>query len=287
MTDAARDGIPGRVDPDATLVVTRPEDDARALVDALRARGRDVVLLPVLAIRPADDEAALVRAMADVPDYRLVVFVSPNAIRHGLARRPAPWPERTAIGVMGPGSVEALAVHGLLAPAYRIVAPAGADRAGGDGDFDSEALYRALEAAIGIGPGFGGRVLLVRGQGGRGWLADRLRSMNIAVDEVEAYRRVRPRASAEAASRLRGLFDAGRSPVFVVTSSEGVGHLQTIVEEAVAGDRPDDSAAVREWLLDATILAPHRRIAETARAMLFRHIVMCAPGNRGIVAAIE
>ena len=269
------------VDRAATLIVTRPAQDAGTLIEALRDHGRSVVALPVLAIEPAEDPTLLASTLAHIADYRLVVFVSPNAIRQSLAQRDAPWPVETVIGVMGPGSVDALAQLGIAAPARRVVSPA--DGVGQGERFDSEALFAALDATLGMTRGFDGRVLILRGNGGRAWLADRLRALDIAVDEVAAYRRVRPTADAEATRALQELFTSRAPAVFIVTSSEGIANLVTIVEEALAGD----ARAVRSWLFASRILAPHRRIVEKARETGFSAVSLCAPGDRGIVAAIE
>ena len=275
------------IDPSATLVVTRPTQDAASLVDALRARGRRVVALPVIAIEATDDPSKLARTLAQVGDYRLVVFVSPNAIRQSLAHRVGPWPAATAIGVMGPGSVETLKQLGIAAPDHRVVSPTAAVAAS-DGDrFDSEALFAALDALLGLSRAFDGRVLILRGNGGRAWFADRLRALGIAVDEVEAYRRVRPMADALSSEALKTLFATHEKAVFVVTSSEGIANLMTIVGEAVShasSVSADDAVA---WLRSCRILAPHRRIAEKAREAGFSEVSVCAPGDRGILAAIE
>lgn len=280
---------PDRIDPDATLVVTRPAQDATRLIAALEGLGRTVVAMPIIAIEPVADPSPLVATMAGVERYRLVVFVSPNAIRQAIAHRIDPWPSTTTVGVMGPGSVETLRSVGIVEPTHRIVSPRANEDANKDrGDrFDSEALFAALDETIGLASGFDGRVLIVKGVGGRAWFAEHLRALGIAVDELEAYRRVQPSADAVASQALERLFTAGRSPVFVVTSSEGIDNLVAIVVASLAlqGGRP--VGAVRTWLFGCCILAPHRRIAERARDAGFTRVSLCAPGDSGIVAAIE
>ncbi len=276
------------IDPRPTLIVTRPAQDARALIAALRARGRDVVALPVIAIEAAADPSTLATTMAHVEDYRLVVFVSPNAIRQALAQRVDEWPIAVPIGVMGPGSVETLKALGIAGPTHRVIDPRVSTRPDAAGDrFDSEALFAALDDALGLSRDFEGRVLILRGNGGRAWFAERLRSLGIAVDEVAAYRRVRPDADADAAERLRRLFAARDRPVFIVTSSEGIANLLAIVERALADDGSAPLADVRSWLLGCRLLAPHRRIAEKAHETGFSEVSVCAPGDAGILAAIE
>ncbi len=259
-------GVAAPVDPAALFVVTRPQPEADALCDALRARGRDALAYPVLAIEPATDAAALATAMSRVDDYRLVVFVSPNAIRRALAARVAPWPSTTTIGVMGPGSRASLAAAGV-GDDVRVVSPAErAPDADVDDRFDSESLFAALDDALGLARGFDGRVLIVRGNGGRAWFADRLRSVGVAVDEVEAYRRVRPAPDDAASSTLRRRFDERRPVAFVVTSSEGLSNLATMIEESLAPVADADAArALAACRDDRRAASTHRRAGARGR----------------------
>lgn len=275
------DAVARRVDPEATLIVTRPEPEATRLVDGLVARGRRAWALPVLAIEDAGDTGAARAMLANVHTYALVVFVSLNAIRRALALRAEPWPPGATIGVMGPGSVAMLAALGIESPTYRVVAPQSKATAGKDGDrFDSEALFDAL----GLTSAFAGRVLIVRGNGGRAWFGDRLRAIGIAVDEIEAYRRVRPVADAAQVEALRRALAETPPPAFIVTSSEGVGHLVEIVEEALTGHASRD--AIRAWVFDCAIVAPHPRIAAMAHAAGFRRVVTTPSGDQGILAGL-
>lgn len=287
------------LDPGATLVVTRPAADAATLIDALQARGRRVVALPVLGIRAVGDATVLERTMAALDDYAVAIFVSPNAIRHALAHRSAPWPAGVVVAVMGPGSVATLREMGIAPPIHRVVSPGSADRealpAGSPipsgrvdaaSRFDSEALFDALDATIGLTRDFDGRVLILRGNGGRAWLATRLRALGIAVDEVEAYRRELPVLEDATAAALGELARAAASTVFVVTSSEGVDNLVVLVEAALHRSGVPASAA-RAWLFGSVVLAPHQRIAERATGAGFGRVALCAPSDRGILAALE
>ncbi|MGR5519022.1 uroporphyrinogen-III synthase, partial [Vibrio harveyi] len=74
---------------------------------------------------------------------------------------------------------------GVAPPAHRVIRP---DTHADDARQDSEALYARLDV-----PSLSGReVLIVRGNGGREWLADQLREVGVSVRTVEAYRRSVP-----------------------------------------------------------------------------------------------
>lgn len=124
-------------------------------------------------------------AWAGLPNHRLAVFVSPNAAEQFFALRPEAlaWPMQTLAGSPSPGTSRVLRALGV--PAASIVEPA-ADAA----QFDSESLWQQLAHH----DWHGARVLVVRGESGRDWLADTLRAHGAEVEFVTAYLRgARPR----------------------------------------------------------------------------------------------
>ncbi|PMS14861.1 fused uroporphyrinogen-III synthase HemD/membrane protein HemX [Trinickia dabaoshanensis] len=269
-----------------TAVLTRPAGQTAALAAALERQGIDVLDFPLIEIAAAQDDAPLRAALASIERYALVVFVSPNAIERALDAAPdLVWPPAVPIGVVGPGSIAQLARFGIAAPAHRVIAPAGADSAdaenNGDADarFDSEALFAALSARLGLEALTGRPVLIVRGDGGREWLADRLREAGAQVEAVCAYRRVVPAPSADAWARVRVLL-GGAPHAWLLTSSEGVRNLDALARGSLT---PAEHAA----LLRAPLVAPHPRIAETARSAGFDTITASGPGDARILAALR
>jgi uroporphyrinogen III methyltransferase/synthase len=184
-----------------TIVVTRPIGQSAGLLALLDAAGFDTLEFPLIDIAPVDDAAPLRAALDELygPNkYALVVFVSPNAVDYAFGKLGAAWPADVPVGVVGPGSVAALARQGVAAPPHRVVSPA-ADHA--EPRFDSEALYAAIEAQFGVNGLEGKRVLIVRGDGGREWLAERLTEAGAIVEKVAAYRRNRPCRNGSASTR--------------------------------------------------------------------------------------
>jgi len=118
-----------------TVIVTRPAAQAAGLSAALGAAGFATFEFALLEIAPVRDPQPLLQALAELEQYALVVFVSPNAIEHALAHLGTPWPAQVPIGVLGPGSVGALAQHGISAPRVSIIAPRGALASSRDGGF--------------------------------------------------------------------------------------------------------------------------------------------------------
>ncbi|NOV25097.1 fused uroporphyrinogen-III synthase HemD/membrane protein HemX [Cupriavidus necator] len=278
--------------PRPTVVVTRPAGQSRQLTEALQGAGLDVLSFPLLAIGPAADDAPLRAALARLETFALVVFVSPNAIAFALealasvqGMAVARWPAPVAVAVVGPASVAALAERGIAAPAYRVIAPAGAnangpghDEPGPDAEalrFDSEALWAQLDPAALAGK----PVLIIRGNGGRDWLGDRLREAGARVEAVEAYQRTLPEPTAMQWQAVRDNLRPGAAPhAWLLTSSEAVRNLDVLARQHLS---PQEDASLRQ----VQCIAPHARIAEQALALGFAHIQRAAPGDAGLLAA--
>ncbi|WP_322014417.1 fused uroporphyrinogen-III synthase HemD/membrane protein HemX [Paraburkholderia sp. J12] len=263
-----------------TVVITRPSGQSSPLDMQLAAHGIATFDFPLIAIEPVRDDAPLRAALSALESYALVVFVSPNAVDRAFAAY-APissiWPHALPVAVVGPASVAALARHGVASPAHRVISPAGA----ADEEparFDSESLYAALETQLGENAFAGKRVLIVRGDGGREWLADRLREAGAEVEAVAAYRRVVPEPSIAAWARVHALL-SGAPHAWLVTSSEGVRNLDELAREHLtAGEIAE--------LHHAPLVAPHPRIAETARGVGFDRITVSGAGDERIVETL-
>ncbi|CAG2128742.1 hypothetical protein LMG31506_00524 [Cupriavidus yeoncheonensis] len=279
--------------PRPTVVVTRPAGQSRQLTEALQAAGLDVLGFPLLAIGPADDDAPLRAALERLGEFALVVFVSPNAIQYAFDALAAvqgnavgQWPSGVPVAVVGPASVAALAERGIAAPDHRVIAPAGADGhcndtnggAAAEGPrFDSEALWAQLEPAALRRRA----VLIVRGNGGRDWLGDRLREAGAEVTAVEAYQRTLPEPGAMQWQAVREGLSAGAAPqAWLLTSSEAVRNLDTLARQNLS---PQELATLKQ----VQCIAPHARIAEQAEVLGFTRIVRAAPGDAGLLAACK
>jgi uroporphyrinogen III methyltransferase/synthase len=279
-TSEPSEGTPGaRHGARFTAVITRPAGQSASLLVRLAEEGIDALEFPLIAIGPAEDEAPLREAFASLDRYALVVFVSPNAVDHAFARYGAIWPHALPIGVVGPGSVAALARHGVAAPAYRVISPAQASSDDDAARFDSEALFAAIDTTLGERALEGKRVLIVRGDGGREWLAERLREAGAEVQPVAAYRRIVPEPSIAAWDRVHALL-AGKPHAWLVTSSEGVRNLDELAREHLTAG---ELAALRR----APLVTPHPRIAETARGLGFDSITVSGAGDERIVRALR
>ena len=232
------------------VIVTRPEREATAWAQALRAHGVDSETLPLIEIAALPEVSGLVQAWQAGAHHVAVMFVSANAVRFFMAAQPEGLavPNCRAWST-GPGTRAALLASGW--PEGLIDSPD--EKAA---QFDSEALWTlvagqvqaALAAAVRAQPS----VLIVRGadaQGqlaGRDWLAQQLESEGLQVFQAVAYVRQAPELTPAQCQRAHQAMTDGSWWLF--SSSEAAQHLLQ-----ACPDLP---------LSQARALATHPRIAQ-------------------------
>ncbi len=236
------------------LLLTRPADESSALAAVLAEAGVHSSSLPLLEIEPiplSDSGRATFQAL---DQYSAVIVVSKPAARLcvELLRQHWPQPPDQPWFSVGAATGQILVDAGLT-----VFYPDNGD--------DSEALLEHLVLRQAISrpdP----KVLIVRGEGGRGLLAERLREQGASVDYLELYRRHLPSYGEGA---LPAKVEAERLNALVVSSGQGFEHLQRL-----AGDA---------WpvLARLPLFVPSPRVAEMARAAGARTVVDC----RGASAA--
>ena len=246
------------------VLVTRPAGQAAEWTTALREAGIDALALPLIGIAPPPSPAAVDAAWSGLARQRLAVFVSPNAADSFMARQPAgmAWPAGVRAASLGPGTTRRLVAAGV--PREAIVEPA-AESA----QFDSEALWARLAGSDWQGAG----VLLVRGDGGRAWLADRLTAHGASVAAVAAYRRIVPVLDAGGRALLEAAVAAPGRHLWLFGSSEAIDNLQAL-------------AGACDWSASLA-LSTHPRIAERSRRAGFGRVHETRPTLAAATACIQ
>ncbi len=249
------------------VVITRPRAQAEALAARFAQLGVTVHVFPLLDIQPIQDSAALRATLSCLADYAMVAFVSPNAIDAAFAYIDR-WPREVIAAVVGEGSRQALARHGVTEASARIVSPVDPHRT------DSETLLEVLDL-----PALQGRrVLIIRAETGRELLADRLRLAGVEVEQVAAYQRGMPVFDAACHAQLNELIASESS--WIITSSEA---LRNLLDMVCLG--PGEPGMTQ--ILNSQLIVPHPRIAETAQALGFTRVTQTASGDEALVAAIQ
>ncbi len=249
------------------VLVTRPAAQAEEWVAELTRAGLDAVALPLIDIAAPQDPTAIRSAWIELPSHQLIFFVSPNAVEWFFSARPQhmAWPPSLQVGSPGPGTSTVLRRCGV--PQNLIVEPP-ADAP----QFDSEALWDALQAQRWAHAS----VLVVRGDGGRDWLAEQLREAGASVSFVSAYRRVAPQVSADSEAVLQAALKAPKAHLWFFSSSEAVTNLIQLSQ---------CQTSVVDWSA-ATALTTHPRIADSAQAAGFGKVLTCRPALDAVVAQL-
>ncbi len=263
-----------------TVLVVRPRAQALAWVAELEAAGVAARALPLIDILPAPDPASVAAVFAALarsadaaaaagPDDAtepVLVFVSPNAVGGFFAAAQegggaAPWPARARAVATGPGTVAALCAAGV--PADRIAAPPPSAE-----QFDSEALWAQIS-----GWRWADRpVWIVRGNGGRDWLGQKMRQAGASVQVVQSYGRAAPTLGDAERALLEAALAEPRHWIWMFSSSEALDHLQSLAPQA-------------DWRASCA-LASHPRIAERARAAGFGTVSAVVPSPAAVVDAL-
>lgn len=252
------------------VIVTRPAAQADSWVDALGELGVEAVALPLMRICAVPDSAPVVEAWRQLAAHRLVFFVSANAVAHFFEQRPADvhWPAGVWAGSTGPGTTAALQACGLAAA--QILEPAG-DSA----QFDSESLWQQRLCSL---DWQGTTVQIVRGDGGRDWLADTLRDRGASVNFVAAYRRSEPVWDEQARVLLAEALAQPDSHLWLFSSSEAIDNLMLHLGRAAQpSPLPPGCRA----------MATHTRIASAAQRAGFSQVLQSRPGAAEVVASLQ
>lgn len=236
------------------IVVTRPRDQAAKLLRHIEHLGGKALLFPLLEIEAVPDAQALRQQLALLKQVDLAIFISPNAVRYGMAAIEAAGglPATLKVATVGQGSAKSLREHGV----GQVIVPA--ER------FDSEGLLALPELQNMAGK----RVMILRGDSGRELLGDTLKARGATVEYVSCY--LRRKHPVDGTALL-----AAKPAAITVTSSEALAHLWASLQEAA-----------RTVLAAMPLLVPHARIAELARQQGWTNIIVTASGDDGLIASL-
>jgi uroporphyrinogen-III synthase len=192
------------------VLVTRPEHQAGELAAAIEQRGGTALLFPTIAIHARS--AALVSADARqqaTPD--IAIFVSANAVRHGLA-----YIGNARIAAVGPATALAIEAAGRRVDIRPV------------SGFDSEQLLAAPELSNVAGKA----ITIVRGQDGRELLAEVLRERGAQLEYLAVYAREVPQYAAEEIASLVEKWQAGKVNIVTAMSVAAFNNLLALLPKS-------------------------------------------------------
>jgi uroporphyrinogen-III synthase len=217
------------------VLVTRPQAQAQDLCASIEALGGKAITFPTIEIEfiPKAEWAEI-----DVSHADWLVFVSRNAVAGFVAEQGADFITQQKTAAVGAGTAAAMKQAGLpvtLQPAL----------SNGSEGLLSLSEWQDLSNQ---------HVVIVRGEGGREFLADTLRQRGASIDYIEVYRRTIPACDA-AAEQL-----ALSADVLIATSVTGVEHLTEMLKAQHAA------------LIKIPLIVVSERIKQQAQLLGFEQI---------------
>lgn len=207
------------------VVITRAAEQSQPLLAALRERGAQPILLPMVAFAPPDDLQSLDDCLRRLGEYHWIFFTSQNAVR-ALQERSEHLKvslrdavASAQIAAVGPATAEAARAAGL---AIAYIAK----------EHNGIALAQELQTEV-----RGKRVLLPRSDRANHDLVETLQRLGARVTEIVAYKTLRP--ASDDTHNLENIFrDVPDAVLFF--SPSAVQHLRELL-----GPRPFQNLAER------------------------------------------
>ena len=191
------------------VLVTRPRAQAVDLIDLIQNKGGNAICFPVIEIVPRS-ASAIEADTALLPQPDIALFVSRNAVAHGLA-----YAAGAIKGAVGPATAAAIEASGQtvdIQPAH---------------GFDSESLL----AEPPLQNVSGKNIRIIRGDGGRELLADSLRERGAIVDHLSVYERALPDCSPEVLAEVEATWRGGGVHAITVMSVRTLKNLIVLLPE--------------------------------------------------------
>lgn len=254
------------------VAITRAREQAPELARALAGAGATAIDVPTIAVVDPEDGGAQMRAaVARLSSYSWVVFTSTNAVERMFGEiKDARALSGARVAAIGGATARELRARGVAADLV-------------PGEFVSEALAAVFPAPriSSTEPPHREKVLLPRAAVARDVLARVLRAKGYLVDEVDAYRTVRPQPSPELLGSL-GSLDA----VTFTSASTVTGWLELFGREllpsVVACIGPVTASAARREGIVVSCEAEEHSIAGLVAALAsYAQVVELSPREGG------
>lgn len=199
------------------ILVTRPRHQADRLCALIADNGGQAILFPTIDIKRVEDSMHNKLLCGDVlSDFDIVIFVSRNAVKfafdHYLST--AGLSKDIQFVAIGAGTAEALSEWGVMPVLHAGV------------HADSETLLQLPEMQNDRLTDK--NILIIRGVGGREYLADNLRSRGASVDYAEVYRRCIPEYEVKDCHKI---WQDIKPEAIIVSSNEGLANLVSLTSE--------------------------------------------------------
>ncbi|MDF1643463.1 MAG: uroporphyrinogen-III synthase [Pseudomonadales bacterium] len=240
------------------VLVTRPKNQAAGLINALTQAGAKVIHYPVLEIEATADSPLTQTILADLGQFKVLIFISTNAVRFA-----AQFMEKQSVQpsiqlpIQLPSSAQCLSIGQATSAALQQYF--GNTSLFPQNAADSESLLE-LEA-LQQNQISGHKILIVRGEGGRETLKQQLQQRGAEVQYLELYRRVSPEFSSENPNPLPVLLKNHGIDLITVTSGQSLEYLTELAEHQ------------KGELKALPLLTPSARVADIAQRSGFKKLI--------------
>lgn len=254
------------------IVITRPEPAASRWARRLADEGAHPLTAPMMTLHPVDGTDGMNAIKASILEfdrYQKAIFVSQNAVTHAFDWLDRYWPQ-LPMGVeyfgVGERTAQALAAQGVAVTALQ-----------SEGAMNSEALLDAPE----LHQVNEQRIVIFRGVGGRGLMAETLRQRGAQVEFCELYERRLPADARDALQAAVG--KATKEPLIVALhSGETLDNYHHTWQQLPA------HSSARQRLAQAPLLVPGERVADQARALGYTRLIVAVNAtDSGMRAALS
>ena len=235
------------------ILVTRPKGQAEKLLAGIHAAGGTGVHYPVMQIAPLDKtvDATIYQTckqlIMDIDQFQHIIFISGNAVKFGMEWISQYWPQ-LPIGLkwygIGSSTIASLQRENVVVNETSHI-----------GSMDSETLLQHPDLQQLAQQ----KVLIVRGVGGREYLAEQLSARGATVEYAECYRRGIETSPVE---QLPAVIKEKRIDIICVNSVESLQHLITMASESL------------NELQKKAVVVPGERVAAFAKDKGFTQITV-------------
>lgn len=193
------------------ILITRPARQAQSLIDQIQKYAGIAVPFPTQEIVPTKNIKKVELILKKLKQFDFVIFISPNSAFHiakSIDSICSFWPENSKILATGPGTALALKQCELPCHGYP------------EKDFSGKGLLN-LAMLQNLNQK---KILIIKGEGGRSYLARALKARGAQVDNLNVYKRQLPKID-----KFTYIPDEKSIDVIICTSHNGLKNLVSLI----------------------------------------------------------
>lgn len=245
---------------EAHILLTKPLPRSQGLVSKLSDKGASVLFFPTLSIQEAPQNDSLMLQCQRVINYDYLLFVSPNAVLHGmpLLKSFADIHELNAqFGAVGAGTKDTLNDHGV----HNVIYPLE--------DVGGAALLSCLPPDL-----TNKKIAVFRGDTGTPTLEDGLMRRGAFVEKIVCYRRLHSSADPQP---LAHAIENQHIDLIVTTSGDGLKALCDLIPYQLQAS-----------LTQTPVVVVSTRTFEIAHTLGFEHVLQAkSPSDDSILDILD